>query len=109
MALPLVGDNFRRSQDAKGFDRRNGRRIQDRGPCVEGSRREEADDQRWDCYAGNQFSSAAVLDRFLLEQKQEQEAEQITHNTLASYRSMICQHIRPKWGDAYLWKMFGPP
>src|SRR5712671_4654484 len=21
---------------------------------------------------------------------------------LASYRSMICQHIRPKWGDAYL-------
>jgi len=43
-----------------------------------------------------------ILDRFLLDQKQEQEAEQITHNTLASYRSMICQHIRPKWGDAYL-------
>jgi integrase len=43
-----------------------------------------------------------LLDRFLLDQKQEQEAEQITHNTLASYRSMICQHIRPKWGDAYL-------
>jgi hypothetical protein len=40
--------------------------------------------------------------RFLLDQKQEQEAEQITHNTLASYRSMICQHSRPKWGDAYL-------
>jgi hypothetical protein len=37
-----------------------------------------------------------LLDRFLLDQKQEQEAEQI--NTIASYRSMICQHIRPKWG-----------
>jgi integrase len=43
-----------------------------------------------------------LLDRFLLDQKQEQEAEQITHNTLASYRSMICRHIRLKWGDAYL-------
>ena len=43
-----------------------------------------------------------LLDRFLLDQKQEQEAEQIPHNTLASYRSMISQHIRPKWGDAYL-------
>jgi len=43
-----------------------------------------------------------ILDRFLLDQKQEEEAEQITHNTLASYRSMICQHIRPKWGDAHL-------
>lgn len=43
-----------------------------------------------------------VLDRFLLDQKQEEEAEQITHNTLASYRSMICQHIRPRWGDARL-------
>jgi len=43
-----------------------------------------------------------VLDRFLFEQKQEQEAEQITHGTLASYRSMISQHILPKWGDMYL-------
>ena len=43
-----------------------------------------------------------VLDRFLIEQKQEQEAEQITHGTLASYRSMIRQHILPKWGDMYL-------
>ena len=43
-----------------------------------------------------------ILDRFLLDQKQEEDAEQITHNTLASYRSMICQHIRPKWGDAHL-------
>ena len=43
-----------------------------------------------------------VLDRFLLEQKQEQEAEQITHGTLASYRSMISQHILPRWGDIYL-------
>jgi hypothetical protein len=41
-----------------------------------------------------------ILDRFLLDQRQEEDAEQITHNTLASYRSMICQHIRPKWGDA---------
>ncbi|MGB8771162.1 MAG: tyrosine-type recombinase/integrase, partial [Candidatus Korobacteraceae bacterium] len=44
----------------------------------------------------------AVLDRFLLEQKQEQEAEQITHSTCSSYRSMISQHIRPKWGDVLL-------
>jgi len=43
-----------------------------------------------------------VLDRFLLDQKQEQEAEQITYNTLASYRSMIGRHIRPKWGDTYV-------
>ena len=43
-----------------------------------------------------------VLDRFLLEQKQEQEAEQITHSTFASYRSMISQHIHPKWGEVYL-------
>lgn len=42
-----------------------------------------------------------ILDRFLLDQKQEEDAEQITHNTLASYRSMICQHIRPKWGDSF--------
>ena len=44
----------------------------------------------------------AVLDRFLLEQKQEQEAEQITHSTYLSYRSMITQHIQPKWGDVSL-------
>jgi len=43
-----------------------------------------------------------ILDRFLLEQEQDQEAEQITHNTVASYRSMISQHIRPKWGDVYV-------
>jgi integrase len=43
-----------------------------------------------------------ILDRFLFEQEQEQEAEQITHNTVASYRSMISQHIRPKWGDVYV-------
>ena len=43
-----------------------------------------------------------VLDRFLLEQKQEEESEQITHSTFTSYRSMISQHIRPKWGDVYL-------
>jgi integrase len=43
-----------------------------------------------------------ILDRFLHEQEQEREAEQITHNTVASYRSMISQHIRPKWGDVYV-------
>ncbi len=43
-----------------------------------------------------------ILDRFLIEQKQEQEAEQITYQTLASYRSIIRRHIRPKWGDFYL-------
>jgi hypothetical protein len=45
---------------------------------------------------------SGLLDRFLLDQKQEQASEQITHNTLASYRSMISQHIRPKWGDCKL-------
>jgi len=43
-----------------------------------------------------------LLDRFLLDQKQEEAAGQITNNTLASYRSMISRHIRPKWGDVYL-------
>jgi integrase len=43
-----------------------------------------------------------ILDRFLLEQEQEREAGQITHNTVASYRSMISQHIRAKWGDVYV-------
>jgi integrase len=35
----------------------------------------------------------------LIEQKQEQETEQITYQTLASYRSIIRRHLRPKWGD----------
>jgi hypothetical protein len=48
-----------------------------------------------------------LLERFLLDQKQEQEAEQITHNTLASYRSMTCQHIRPSVVTPAP-KMFGP-
>ena len=43
-----------------------------------------------------------LSERFLLYQKQEQESEQITYNTLASYRSMISQHIRPRWGDSQL-------
>ena len=43
-----------------------------------------------------------LLDRFLLDQKREEDAEQITHDTLASYRSMIYRQIRPKWGDVYL-------
>lgn len=43
-----------------------------------------------------------ILDRFLLELEQEQEIEQITHNTVASSRSIISQHIRPKWGDVYV-------
>jgi hypothetical protein len=51
---------------------------------------------------------SGLLDRFLLDQKQEQESEQITHNTLASYRSMISQHIRPKWGDCKSWGKFVP-
>jgi integrase len=45
---------------------------------------------------------SGFLDRFLLDQKQEQESEQITYNTLASYRSMISQHIRPTWSDCKL-------
>jgi integrase len=43
-----------------------------------------------------------LLDRFLIDQKQEMEAGQITYHTLASYRSMIRQHIRPTWGDISL-------
>src|SRR6266567_2549688 len=93
MALSLVGTDFGRTQETKGFHRRNGRTVQDGGPRLESSGRHAADDQRWDL---------APRTSFLLDQKQEEEAEQITHNTLASYRSMICQHIRPKWGDAHL-------
>ena len=101
MALSLVGTDFRRSQDQKGFHRRNRRKVQDGGPRLESSGRHAADDQRW-ILRREPVLFCGVLDRFLLDQKQEEEAEQITHNTLASYRSMICQHIRPKWGDAYL-------
>lgn len=43
-----------------------------------------------------------ILDRFLFERKQEEEGEQITHNTVASYRSMISQHIRPRWGELHV-------
>src|SRR5271167_4246868 len=48
MALSLVGTDFRWSQDQKGFHRRNRRKVQDGGPCLESSRRHAADDQRWD-------------------------------------------------------------
>jgi integrase len=40
-----------------------------------------------------------LLERFLIDQSQEVETEQITHNTFVSYRSIINQHVRPKWGD----------
>jgi integrase len=42
---------------------------------------------------------SALLDRFLIDQEQEVKAGQITHQTLASYRSMIGQHIRPMWAN----------
>src|SRR5271166_513250 len=48
MALSLVGTDFRRSQDQKRVHRRNRRKVQDGGPCLESSRRHAADDQRWD-------------------------------------------------------------
>ena len=107
MDLSLAGNDFRRSQKTKGFYRRNGRKIQDGSACLEGSRRDAADDQRWGCWPRTVLF-CGILDRFLIEQKQEQDAEQITHSTLASYRSMISQHILPKWGDTYL-KTFAPP
>ena len=47
MALSLVGTDFGRTQETKGFHRRNGRTVQDGGPCLESSRRHAADDQRW--------------------------------------------------------------
>src|SRR6266571_4172599 len=47
MALSLVGTDFRRTQEAKGFHRWNGRTVQDGSPCFESSRRHAADDQRW--------------------------------------------------------------
>ena len=53
-------------------------------------------------FARERVHFCGILDRFLIEQKQEQEAEQITYQTLASYRSIIRRHIRPKWGDFYL-------
>jgi len=47
MALSLVGTDFGGTQDTKGFYRRNSRKLQDRGPCFESSRRHAANDQRW--------------------------------------------------------------
>src|SRR6266851_3004945 len=47
MALSLVGTDFGRTQETKGFHRRNGRTVQDGGPRLESSRRHAADDQRW--------------------------------------------------------------
>src|SRR6266700_4574920 len=47
MALSLVGTDFRRAQETKGFHRRNDRTVQDRDPCFESSGRHAADDQRW--------------------------------------------------------------
>src|ERR1700680_1083461 len=47
MALSLVGTDFRGTQDEKGVHRRNDRKVQDRGPCFESSRRHAANDQRW--------------------------------------------------------------
>src|SRR5712692_10642139 len=47
MALSLVGSNFRRTQETKGFHCRNGRTVQDRGSCFESGRRHATDDQRW--------------------------------------------------------------
>src|SRR6266545_209796 len=47
MALSLVGTEFGRTQETKGFHRRNGRTVQDGGPCLKSSRRHAADDQRW--------------------------------------------------------------
>src|SRR5271157_2350728 len=52
MDLPLVGNDFGRSKEAKGFHRRNGRRIQNRSTCLEGSRRDAAADQRWGRFPG---------------------------------------------------------
>src|SRR5579862_985667 len=49
MALSLVGSDFRRTQDTKGFHRRDDRTIQDTGPRFESSRRHAADDQRRYC------------------------------------------------------------
>ena len=45
---------------------------------------------------------SALLDRFLIDQEQEVKAGHITHQTLASYRSMIHQHIRPMWANCSL-------
>src|SRR6266568_196761 len=47
MALSLVGTDFARTQETKGFHRRNGRTVQDGGSCLESGRRHAADDQRW--------------------------------------------------------------
>src|SRR5208337_1823268 len=52
MDLPLVGNDFRRSQEAKGFHCWNGRKIQDGSACLEGSRRDAGANQRWGCCPG---------------------------------------------------------
>src|SRR5579864_169077 len=49
MALSLVGTDVRRTQDTKGFHRRDDRAVQDRGACLESSRGHAANDQRRRC------------------------------------------------------------
>ena len=101
MALSLVGTDFRRSQDQKGFTVGTVEKYKTEAHALKA-----AEGMRLMINDGilrrEPVLFCGILDRFLLDQKQEEEAEQITHNTLASYRSMICKHIRPKWGDNHL-------
>ena len=102
MALPLVGDNFRGSQDTKGFHRRNGRGIQDASPGVEGSGREAAVNQRWDCFPGTSPRSARFWTVSFSSRSRNRKPNRSPTVLTCSYRSMISQHIQPKWGDVSL-------
>jgi len=97
MALSLVGTDFGRTQETKGFTVGTVEQYKTEAHALKA-----AEGMRLMINDGilrrEPVLFCGILDRFLLDQKQEEDAEQITHNTLASYRSMICQHIRPKWG-----------
>ncbi len=106
MALSLVGTDFRRSQDQKGFTVGTVEKYKTEAHALkaeEGVRLMINDGM----LRREQVLFCGILDRFLLHQKQAEDAEQITHNTLASYRSMIANISDPS-GATTISKTLGP-
>ena len=106
MALSLVGTDFRRSQDQKGFTVGTVEKYKTEAHALkaeEGVRLMINDGM----LRREQVLFCGILDRFLIDQKQAEDAEQITHSTLASYRSMICNISDPS-GATTISKTLGP-
>ena len=78
MALSLVGTNFRRSQDQKRVHRRNRQKYKTEAHALKA-----AEGMRLMINDGmlrrDPVLFCGILDRFLIDQKQEEDAEQITH------------------------------